>query len=1008
MSYFKIYISGISRLSLIICLLFSFQNLANKTIYAESVQTRPAPAIEIVTATIDMIETKPGKIVTVPVKIKNNCLTNLELWEEIHLPAYWEFVLNPHSFSLKSQQKKVNLIAFFIPKHCLAGDYTIRYQLSVTDELSGMGNKFNTEFQIKVLPTANLIITSLSRYPSLEYVLAGDKYIARYNLINDSNTAQEIIIEAKNLLNFPMEINKENIYLAPGESSVVEIAVQTSSEITRSCTNRISIFTILENQEIETQSYYTGDQFQIIPKISGSKDIFHRIPSQFAFQYQQDKLLKLQLSGHGLLNETGETKINYALSFHPSIFTGLTEKTDKSNLERDYSFCLENNQNEKLELSSVNANIYLNPLFKNDIFKDSLGIFYQKDGYQLRYYCSSPDQTERGYALSIGSHPFYNGWMIDLNYLKTISTQVSTDKSKDSVIDANQEVDMFGIQLKKEDFLNSIFPSEWNLFDASSLNFSYADGYVQKSSKKAFMGELKGRNESLCFSYGISFAESGFPGNNADRFSQYFNLSQDLGKHFSLNLHYQDFKQHSEFNTVNWQSIALNYHRDQIHAMIQYSNKSQFFNLCHEVDKKETDSLILNFWHKNHHYYFHGFYQLDNLNNLNINVGNHLDKFLVGENQIYLSIGQSLSDRQELEITYFAKSAHFLRFNGDSNLSFTGQFPLNDTIQFKANGCLDKKEALYSSVYLSFSLEYQLNDGLQLHLGEECEFVETQCDKERYGSPYVGIQYHHKFSNQGQLEIKGTYFIPSYLFGLNSRKEGIHSLEVGYQVPFGIPFGKKKDNGSIKGMVFDVENPNEGGMKGVIVQLSGQVTVTDSEGQFLFYNLPSDNYYLSLDYSSIGQDRISLLKMPIQVTLKQNETKEIKIGVIRKARIKGSITCYDFSSGLLSNQKNLIQKGGIANVYLELIHIEDGEKRNGITNLQGNFEFRDLRPGEYRLEIARECLPSYHYLEYNADIIIKPSETKEINIKVLPAKREIKMIKNEKKMITIFETKEHK
>ncbi len=227
-----------------------------------------------------------------------------------------------------------------------------------------------------------------------------------------------------------------------------------------------------------------------------------------------------------------------------------------------------------------------------------------------------------------------------------------------------------------------------------------------------------------------------------------------------------------------------------------------------------------------------------------------------------------------------------------------------------------------------------------------------------------------------------------------------------YTIPFGIPVGRKKSIGAIEGLVCDQKTGQ--GIANVILRLNGASAVTDSRGNFTFPALKPGTFYLDIDRGSIGYGRIPSRKTPFTVDIAGGKTHQVRIEITKNAAVQGQIMRYEFagknnvtkSFNIAGTNKSAAGKNGsgkfqealgLANVMLELK--SETEILRVVSDLQGKFIFDELRPGNWVLTVDAANLPEHHYLKKNRfEIEVKSGALRQMQIRVLPRKRVIRMI----------------
>jgi hypothetical protein len=299
-------------------------------------------------------------------------------------------------------------------------------------------------------------------------------------------------------------------------------------------------------------------------------------------------------------------------------------------------------------------------------------------------------------------------------------------------------------------------------------------------------------------------------------------------------------------------------------------------------------------------------------------------------------------------------------------------------------------------------------------------------DEEYYHDRNIfDLQLRHTFSNNHVLSMQGRHTLLR-----NSLDNDETAVMLSYTVPFGIPLSRKKSTGVVKGYVYDEETKEP--IKDLIIRINGSTAVTDKEGYFIFPSLLPKTYYLSLDKTRIGFNRVPAQKTPIQVEVAGGSSQSVDLGITTGAMLYGRVMVYvavqdtsaqmgggktgsasdeyyliGFGNGnLLKNSKDLAKKGlsvwgdqrvqyredyGLVNILVELEM--DGEIHRRMTDKKGCFSFEELRPGKWNVRVYPYNLPENHQLENELfNVELKPNDQHELTVRVLPKKRKIRML----------------
>ena len=219
-------------------------------------------------------------------------------------------------------------------------------------------------------------------------------------------------------------------------------------------------------------------------------------------------------------------------------------------------------------------------------------------------------------------------------------------------------------------------------------------------------------------------------------------------------------------------------------------------------------------------------------------------------------------------------------------------------------------------------------------------------------------------------------------------------LLVNYRVPLRIPIAPVRRGGKLVARVYDAETGQ--GRPNVVARLGDRAAVSDRQGRLLFRDLTPDTYYLYLDRSSTGIERVPVRELPLEVTVSGTEALRVEIGLVRAGHLMGRVRLLDFEEDvpLQERQQRMVETGGLRGVMLELR--SDGLVRRQVSKGNGRFVFRGLPPGEWTLRVVGGALPEYHYFERDTVVItLEAGATQDVVLTVLPRRRQIQIVARE-------------
>jgi len=227
------------------------------------------------------------------------------------------------------------------------------------------------------------------------------------------------------------------------------------------------------------------------------------------------------------------------------------------------------------------------------------------------------------------------------------------------------------------------------------------------------------------------------------------------------------------------------------------------------------------------------------------------------------------------------------------------------------------------------------------------------------------------------------------------------SWMVGYELPLGMPVSRQDKFGSVKGRICDAEDDGHPGLAGVVLTLDGRAALTDAKGNYTFPSVEAGVHYLQLERSSIGLDRVTMQRVPVEVRVRGGHSERLDLAVVRGAALSGEVTLFgsasasahgifveDDSAARASASDSLAYLFGLPDVEMELRG--DQEVRRALTDRNGRFTFDELVPGRWVLTVSPSGLPAFHDPESETyEIIVEPASHTNLTVRVVPRKRSV-------------------
>ncbi|MCK4826719.1 hypothetical protein KA005_63875, partial [bacterium] len=284
----------------------------------------------------------------------------------------------------------------------------------------------------------------------------------------------------------PFAIDADTFKLALGESKKVKVTVKTDEEITEILRHRLQLTVEAVEDNKSKAKAESASSVEILPRVSGVEDNFHRIPAEITFRYVSQKNeqhtsgFQTEVRGEGTLDEEGKKHIRFRIRgpdvIDKSIF-GLRDEYSLSYWTEDYELGF---GDRSFSLSSLTEN-YLygrgleGKLNINDDF--SLGAYHMKTRWL------EPGTEETGAYMDYVINDQYK---VGLNYLRKLRDgEVSNITS---------------------------FEGEFRPFKNTEVEVEYAlvPGGTQKDN--AYLARLHGHNNWLSYYLRLTHAGPEYPG----------------------------------------------------------------------------------------------------------------------------------------------------------------------------------------------------------------------------------------------------------------------------------------------------------------------------------------------------------------------------------------------------------------------------------------------------------------------------------------------------------------
>lgn len=242
-------------------------------------------------------------------------------------------------------------------------------------------------------------------------------------------------------------------------------------------------------------------------------------------------------------------------------------------------------------------------------------------------------------------------------------------------------------------------------------------------------------------------------------------------------------------------------------------------------------------------------------------------------------------------------------------------------------------------LFYGASISYNPTDKLHFNVNYRNNFPLEEWYKT---NSIFNLDFKYKLNARNSFSAVANYSQPSN----TSEKDIFVSLK--YDIKLDLPISKNKNLGNLKGQIKCSESEN---VDGVILNMNDITTVTNKKGEFEFNDLAPDKYFLTIDQSTYNRNYITEQSIPIEIQIIPQKTDSLTINFIKPVQINGKITYKETAQ---------IQSSGFKNKLPQLIlKLDNGvDQFFTLVNERGEYNFSEIRPGDWNLSIVTKGLES--------------------------------------------------
>jgi len=847
------------------------------------------------------------------------------------------FALNPNEADMK-------LVSFLVPQMTLAGRYEITY--AIRDRKYPSIHDFYTTY-VMVLPVIKLQ-TKLLESP--QFVIAGEEYQSSFVITNHGNTEYGIDTEIISGEDVPYVVDAKKFKLAPGQSRTIVVSVKTDAKIIRKLRHRLQLIARVSEDSRAKMKAESTSWVEVLPKISGVDDNFHRIPAELTFRYvsqenQDDRTgFQTEFRGEGTLDEEGKRHIK----FH---FRG-PDTQDKSAFGKRDEYTL-GYWTKEHELYFGDRTYSVSSLTERYLYGRGLeGKLHIDDNFSMGAYHMRTRWLEPGTEETAAymDYSIDDKYKLGLNYLR---------KLRDSKLSNIVSVE-----------------GELKPFKSTRVELEYASVPDSTGKDNAYLTRLYGSNDWFKYYFKLTRAGADYPGYYSDLEYISGGITVPIDSRLRLNASLRRQKNNLDLDPLLYSAPLEKYYQ----LGLDYKLKNNTTFSFDWLSRDRRDRLASPTFD----------YQEDILR---FGMGQSFDQ-LSFRTSAELGKTQNNLDDTTRNTERYTTSVYF---KPDIKQSYSGYVYYNKDSDFTGEN--------RRSITFGLNTRYKIANRTSLSL-----FLQTNNDQgsSRGDRDNLEVRLSHSLINDNKLSIlaRQTRY-------KNSGIEDDTALMVQYTIPLGLPVARKKSIGSVKGYVYDEETQNAIGNCLLRLGGSTAVTDSAGNFTFPslkpgIHYLSVDTASIGMNRIPSRKTPIELTveggqKTRVNIPVTRAAQLSGRVIVYGYEKNVNRTTLSEKCSGTnepryvigkdsgYGEGDKLVEDHGLANTIVELRN--SSEVRRTVTNNQGQFEFEEVRPGKWMLKIYSDNLPEYHYLEKDTfEMELNAGQRREMLIKVLPKKRRIHII----------------
>jgi len=710
-----------------LCYIVVFVILSTEFLLANDAGILVRPASDAV------VEVWPGEVHTSIFRVINEQNERQDFQADVQLPINWKLVTQEFPFELDKGQQENKLVSFYVPSTTPAGEYTITFRIA-SRKYPSISDQFDLYVHVKPVQKV-----SIKLIEAPQSVLAGESLKAKFNVCNESNIPEKILLETEKC---ELISPTKRAHVLPADSCItVQVVSKTSSYIQKPHGESFSLTAKIANND--SVSVRKRHHYNIIPKQSKKTSTYYEIPLHASLSYMYAKRndnayggLQGYITGDGFLDKKNKHNISFELRGPDRYNVSYLGERDKYTVK----------------YSSANAQItigdnafHLTQLTENHRYGRGVNANYETKTVKVGGYY----QTPRWYHRIDREYAAYARYSLNKRY-------------------------QFGVNALKKQFNESnanvySLTGELNPVNNTHINFEISEGKKQEQSGRAYLLNLSSHYKNVLGRIHFISADKNFPGYYSD--TKYMNgyLSFRLNRSFDVN--------------ASFRKDAQNIARDTTLYAAPYSENIQA-GFRYRVNKKT---------HLRFHY--RQKYRKDRLPAMRFKYEEQTARFGLSHHRdkIQLSLNGEIGMTTNLLSELSGTKSNILSLNA------TAYFRPNDRQQYRGYVYYQKSKRYntdkYENVLLGLRARWELFYKTHITLKVQNNFNIEEYYRDRN---LFELEGRHTFRNRHQLFLRARYTLMRNTLDRRDR-----AIVAGYDVPFGIPVYKKDDVAPVHGMLIN-------------------------------------------------------------------------------------------------------------------------------------------------------------------------------------------------------------